>query len=443
MGESRSVLERRGEITLIDDVTATVESTAGVGEFRTTSPTQVTVGTSLSGNFLPLNGQVARIYAWRGTNTPSVADLQSTIDYATIPSGMVDANPRTGYVITVDGSDTDGLVGRGWPVATLPFALDDELGGVGVVSCPSCTNLVTLDLSLWSVVGTPAIETIADPLLGLRQGRAIASASGDGLRSPTIAFGGAATVYFTVAYYSPDGSATFHLENNSGTSVASATLPTAATPTITSFPLSWTGATSGNGKLRITSGSTGRAVYVSSAMYAGLVQPAARTIPIGTPGAICPSVLVSPTTLCNAEGELCADVALVTQGTATIVRAWNATNANDNRQLRLVAGALVGKHATGAGTNTDATATLTIDTAIRYQARLRWQRVGLRDGTASEWSSVRAEQGATVDTATGRTADWSPSATALQQVDIGHDDGSDVAAGAFARVRLRAREPRL
>ena len=130
---------------------------------------------------------------------------------------------------------------------------------------------------------------------------------------------------------------------------------------------------------------------------------------------------VAPTTLYNAEGELYADVALVTQGTATIARAWNTSNANDNHQLRLVSGDLVGKHATSAGTNTDATATLTLDTATRYQARLRWQVVGLRDGTSSEWTSVRGEQGATVDTATGRTATWTPSATALTRVDVGHD----------------------
>jgi len=282
------------------------------------------------------------------------------------------------------------------------------------------------------------------PILGLRQGRSISSASGDGLRSPTIAFGAAATVYFTVAYASPDGTATFHLEDNSGTSVASYTLQAAAVPIVVHFLLSWTGATAGNGKLRITSGSTGRAISVSSAMYAGLAQPARRTIPVGTPGAICPSVTISPGTLPNAEGELYADVALVTQGTATIARAWNGANTNDNRQLRLVTGNVVGKHSTGAGTNTDATISIAgIDTAIRYQARLRWQRVGLRDGTATEYTSARAEQGATVEAATGRTADWTPSATALQIVDLGHDDGSDVATGVIGRVRLRAREPRL
>jgi hypothetical protein len=190
--------------------------------------------------------------------------------------------------------------------------------------------------------------------------------------------------------------------------------------------------------------SSGRAVRCSSVMYSGFTEPMRRTFPIGTPGAVCPSVLVSPTGLYNAEGELYADVALATQGTATIARAWNATNGNDNRQLRLVGGNVVGKHSTGAGTNTDATISIAgIDTAIRYQARLRWQRVGLRDGTATEYTSARAEQGATVEAATGRTADWTPSTTALTRVDVGHDGGTDVVAGSIARIRLRAREPRL
>ena len=429
------------EVAVIDHTGATTASTAAIGEFRATTPGQATFGDGPS--FTAFGGQIARIWAWRGTSTPTTSEIASLFNYATNPTGVTDPYPRTGYVVTVDGSDADGLVGRGWPIGVAPHVLDEEIGtDLALVSCPACTNLVSPDFTAWTTVGG-VVETIADPLLGIRCGRAVASASGDGIRSPAYAFGAAATVYFQVAYSSPDGTATFVLEDNSGSTVASHTLAVAAIPTVTAFSLSWSGATAGNGKLRITSGSTGRAVRVSAVLYAGLVEPARRTFPIGTPGAICPSLTVAPTTLYNAEGELYADVALVTQGTATIARAWNVTNTNDNRQLRLVSGSLVGKHATGAGTNTDAIASLTLDTATRYQARLRWQRVGLRDGTASEYTSVRGEQGIVVDTATGRTADWTPSTTALQQVDIGHDDGSDVAAGAIARIRLRAREPRL
>jgi len=429
------------EVAVIDHTGATTASTAVIGEFRATTPGQATFGDGPS--FTAFGGQIARIWAWRGNSTPTTAEIASLFDYATNPTGVTDPYPRTGYVVTVDGSDADGLVGRGWPIGVAPHVLDEEIGtDLALVACPACTNLVSPDFTTWTTVGG-VVETIADPLLGIRCGRAVASASGDGIRSPAYAFGAAATVYFQVAYSSPDGTATFVLEDNSGSTVASHTLAVAATPTTTAFSLSWSGATAGNGKLRITSGSTGRAVRVSAVLYAGLVEPARRTFPIGTPGAICPSLTVAPTTLYNAEGELYADVALVTQGTATIARAWNVTNTNDNRQLRLVSGSLVGKHATGAGTNTDAIASLTLDTATRYQARLRWQRVGLRDGTASEYTSVRGEQGIVVDTATGRTADWTPSTTALQQVDIGHDDGSDVAAGSIARIRLRAREPRL
>lgn len=429
------------EVAVIDHTGATTASTAAIGEFRATTPGQATFGDGPS--FTAFGGQIARIWAWRGTSTPTTAEIASLFTYATNPTGVADPYPRTGYVVTVDGSDADGLVGRGWPIGVAPHVLDEEIGtDLALVACPACTNLVSPDFATWTTVGG-VVETIADPLIGIRCGRAVASASGDGIRSPTYAFGGAATAYFQVAYSSPDGTATFILEDNSGATVASHTLAVAATPTTTAFSLSWSGATAGNGKLRITSGSTGRAVRVSAVLYAGLVEPARRVFPIGTPGAVCPSVTVAPTTLYNAEGELYADVALVTQGTATIARVWNTSNANDNRQLRLVSGDLVGKHATSAASNTNATATLTLDTATRYQARLRWQVVGLRDGTASEWTSVRGEQGAVVDTATGRTATWTPSSTALTRVDVGHDGGTDVAAGSIARIRLRAREPRL
>ena len=429
------------EVAVIDHTGATTASTAAIGEFRATTPGQATFGNGPS--FTAFGGQIARIWAWRGSSTPTTSEIASLFTYATNPTDVTDPYPRTGYVVTVDGSDDDGLVARGWPIGVAPHVLDEEIGtDLALVSCPACTNLVTPDFTAWTTVGG-VVETIADPLLGIRCGRAVASASGDGIRSPVYAFGAAATVYFQVAYSSPDGTATLVLEDNSGATVASHTLAVAATPTTTTFSLSWSGATAGNGKLRITSGSTGRAVRVSAVLYAGLVEPPRRVFPIGAPGAVCPSLTVAPTTLYNAEGELYADVALVTQGTATIARAWNTSNANDNRQLRLVSGDLVGKHATSGGTNADATATLTLDTATRYQARLRWQVVGLRDGTASEWTSVRGEQGVVADVATGRTATWTPSTTALTRVDVGHDGGADVAAGAIARIRLRAREPRL
>ena len=54
--------------------------------------------------------------------------IASLFDYATNPTGVIDPYPRTGYVVTVDGSDADGLVGRGWPIGVAPHVLDEEIG---------------------------------------------------------------------------------------------------------------------------------------------------------------------------------------------------------------------------------------------------------------------------------------------------------------------------
>ena len=430
-----TLITERGTVGA-DDVSA-------AGEFRTPDPGQPSGG--ISANSSALNGQIARIWSWRGPATPSASTLSEIPTWTTDPvAGAVELTARAGAVATIDGSDANGLTLRTWPIGVAPYVLDDEIGDMALLSQPSVTNLSTWELGSWTTV-SGTVATAACPATGIREGRSIASASGGGLRSPTIALGGAGTIYVSLLYAAPDGNATLILEDNSGTTVDSVTLGSTSTTAIAETTLTWTGATSGNGKLRLTSGDAARTLAVSPAMCIGTAPTTPRAIPCpGTAGAVMPSLTIAPTDLWNHEGELFVDVVPVDTGSYTLARAWNGTNANDNRQIRVNAGAIEGKHATSAASNTSATISVpTIDTTVRYTSRLRWARCALVDGTSSEFTSVRAEQGATVDTATGRSSTWTPSATEVTRVDVGHDNGADVALAHFGRIRIRAREPRL
>ena len=431
-----SLITERG-LVASDDVSA-------AGEFRTPDPEQPSGGISASSS--ALNGQIARIWSWRGTATPTAATLSSLATPWTVDpvAGAAELSPRAGAFATVDGSDADGLMVRTWPKGVVPYVLSDEIGDMAIVAQAAATNLATWDLSSWSTV-SGTVARAACPVTGIHEGRTIASASGGGARSPTMALGAAGTIYVTICYVAPDGAGSLVLEDNSGSTVASVSIPQSDTATTLETSLAWSGATGGNGKIRVTSGDVARTLTLSPIAYVGTTATAPRVIPgPGSCGAVAPSITVAPTTLANHEGELLVDATCLDAGTFTLARLWNGSNANDNRQVRVNAGTVEGKHATSGASNTSATiAVPTLDLGARYTARLRWARCGLVDGNSSEYTSIRIDNGVDVDTATGRSSTWTASATEATQLDVGHDNGSDVATGHIARVRIRAREPRL
>lgn len=431
------------ELSVIDHDGVHTVSTSSVGEFRTAEADQATVGTG--SNFGAITGQIARIWAWRGTSTPAASALAGIFTYADNAAGIEDPHPRTGYVVTVDGEDATSQTVRGWPIGVAPYVLDEE-AGVALVSSPNVANLIDFDLSTWTPVGGSQSITV-DATTGMRNARGLLGTSSQGLRSPTLALGAAGTRHFRVIAWTPNNACQLVLEDNSGSTVATHTLAQLPDWHVHEFALSWTGATSGNARIRIAPSTTGSAgsMELSPVMLASssTVAPAPRVIPVNTAGTVCPAVAVSPTVQANSEGELLATGAMYAAG--TIARAWNGSDDHDARAIAFTGGGDVeAPHFDGAGSSDTATVTpSSIDTATAYTARLRWSRGGLRDGVSSEFTSLRLEQGAVVEVDTGRSATWTPGTVAPTRIDIGHDDGADVAAAAISRVRLRVREPRL
>lgn len=430
-----------GTLTVIDQSGATSGGAGAVGQIRTTTPTRATIGTTASYN--EFSGQIARVWAWRGSGTPTTAEIASLFTYATNATGIADPYPRAGAIATICGSDADGPLLRGWPVGVAPYATREELSGEALISVPAVTNLAVTDFASWSTVGSAVVATVADPFSGMRSARSIESASGDGIRSPAMALGGAATLYAKICYVAPDGAATVVLEDNSGATVASQSLAQTAVPLVSEFTMAWSGATSGVGRLRITSANAARTLTVSSVHYLGAANPGPGVFPFGAAGAACPSITIAPSTLYNAEGELLVEADLNNVADGIVARAWNASNSNDERRIELVGGSVSSSHGTGAGSLDTATVSGGYDMAALLTARLRWARTGLRDGVASEYSVARVEQGGSVYLESGRAATWTPSTTEVTRLDLGHDDGADAVPIAFGRVRVRAREPRL
>lgn len=429
--------------TLIDASGSTTIDTSALGEWATPAGTQAAAGTGGDGDFV---GQIARIYAWRGSVTPTASELAAAIQYATNPTNVAEPTARTGIVASVVGSDTEGHALALWPIERVPF-VDDEEAGPGLLAMPAGGNLAVSTWSGWATVAGTVTDGLADAT-GMRIGCSVAGTSSQGRRSGALSLGSAGTRTIAVVYRAPNGAASVVVEDNAGTAVATQTLPQSSTWTVHTFAVSWSGATSGVGRLRLCGSSTGtaRTAYYSPIVYAAgsTTPPHPRAIPLGAVGAVAPRLTASTlTSRYNVDGELL--VSGVAHSVGTLARVWNGSTTGDEREVRYSSGGYVdGRHADSAGSaNTASLSPVSVDTSTAYTARLRWARVGLADGVASTYSAIRAEQGSIAETEQGRTSTWTPGSGALDRVDLGHSAGNNVAAATITRVRLRAREPRL
>ncbi len=129
----------------------------------------------------------------------------------------------------------------------------------------------------------------------------------------------------------------------------------------------------------------------------------------------------------------------------TFVDIVNGTNSNDRRTLRYDPTGghdIILDHYTGAASNTSATQNnATIDADLPYLARGRWNVAILPDfATPTGYSAIRVEQSPAVGETNGRTVVWTPSATVLDVLRLGHDGSTSIMSGGIFRLRLSARE---
>lgn len=373
------------------------------------------------------------------------------LDVAELPRGFGRAPiGRTGAIACVIGSDANGVLISTFGPRRIAVGYDGDSVLRGLVAQPAMVNLApsTFDSGAWAALGATITNAAVIGPDGYKTAALISGTNVQGYLLSPLTLGAAGTIYVqAILWAAAAHSVRLEIQDANGATVA--TVDRAVTTTRQPYALSftWSGATAGIGRLLVCGSNTGSAqtAYLSPLVYVGATRSWPGVIPIGSPGATVPTLDVSALVeRVNREGELTVDLHASDVGTRSLATLRNATNANDKRELRLATGPVVGDHATGSGVSESATiAVPTIDTSERWTAKLRWQRAGLVDGVASSFSSVRAEQGASVNTATGRSATWTASTVPVSKLDVGHDDGADVATGIVFGVTVKTREPRL
>jgi hypothetical protein len=444
-----------GDFTTVDD--AEILPEGAPGEFRATVPGRFRLMRSTDDNAedmlgLALPGQLVRAYLWRQAVDP--ADLQSVIRYATHRSewGTVTSTARSEPIACVVGTDSSGVLVETFGPDHVVQALHQATGRLGLVAMPAITNLAPCAVGTgdWDVLGGAATLAAATDPAGYQRAVEIVGDVGGGYRLSNLNLGSAGVRHLAwLARGDMAHDARIDLMPDGGATPV-ATLDYAVTTSWQLFTWSptWDGSGGGVGRVvfRGSDDGTSRTIYLCPVMLItdDATKPTPGVIPIGSPGAVCPTITVAPGSQLNREGELEVELVNVDQD-GTIANLHNGTNDNDRRTItwnQEAASDIESAHHNASGTS-DTGAELvdtTIDEAQPYKVRLRWNRAGLVDGIASAWTALRAEQGATIEQDGGRAATFTASTTAVDVLDLGHAGGASVLSGLIFNATLRTRE---
>lgn len=389
-------------------------------------------------------GQVARCYLWQGSATPTAAALAGCITTHARPSAWGALSyTRAAPVACVTGSDATGVLVETFGPARVATA---KLGAArGLAAVPDVTSLVGATWSGWASAGGTITDAAATDPRGLLVACAIVGTSTQG-RYVSVDLGTSGETYYVRLLLRSTGAHAVRvaLDSSGGTVVDSEAVSVTSTWAAYTVALSWDGA--GTGRLRIAGSNTGTAgtVYISPLICLATTAPgeawalstttSAQTTITGDTSALSTRLI--------SEGEIEASV-LRSAGYAdgTIARLHNGANGNDERQIRwLSSSETVGAHATGAASvSSTAIDASSVAEASPSTIRLRWCRAGLADGVSSEYVAIRHAD----NLGSVRTATWTGGTTALDVLDLGHDDGSGTFAGLIGAVTVRAREAKL
>lgn len=356
---------------------------------------------------------------------------------------------RTGAIACVIGTDANGVLVGIFGPDRIAIGYDSTDAERALVVLPALVNLApcTFDSGAWNASGGTVTDEDEVGPDGYQTAALISGTNTEGYLLGPLTLGAAATLTVR-GFVRADVAHTARalLKNNSGSTIDTEDIGVGTTWTAFSIGLVWDGSTSGVGSI-LFSGSNGagaQAIHLSPLIYVGTVSGREGVIPIGSPGATVPSLSgLALTERINREGELQIDLH-AGDNDATVGTLWNGANGNDKREIRIEGGRVYGDHADGSATVESAEISVfSVDITLRWQAKLRWQRAALADNTTNQYTSVRAEDGSSADSATGRSATWTASTAPATRLDVGHDGGADVVAGLVFGVSVKAREPRL
>ena len=435
-------------LTLVDAAGSVTSSTATMGEISSTTPGRFRIlwaGMAPGGEPVTLKGQVLRVYIWKSALTPT--EVTDVLRYkASDPTGLVTQDSRTGSIACVTGEDADGVVVETFGPGRTAIGYDAASDRHGLVTMPDAENRLVTQLVAVTNTGTVTNDAATDPS-GFRRAHLV---SGDDTDGRTYEFDAGLAGPLYVTWFAR--AATAHnmkvwLLAEDNTEIDSSAFSLTTAWQALSWSTTWDDSVSTVARLRFSASDDGttREVYLSPLISATTVPTFPGTVPVDLPGPTAPRIDASVlTTQVNREGELAVEVVKASQQDATIAELSNGTNDNDRRTLRFAYGSptstISSDHCNATGSaDTSAQKASAIVVSDPFTSILRWNQAATFDGSAV-FSQLRIEQGATVETDTGRGATFTASTTAVDQLDLGHEDGANVMAGLVLSARVTTRE---
>jgi hypothetical protein len=443
----------------VDGVATVTTATAGMGEIYLSELIGFGIGANCGQP--AADCKIPNVWLWKGTAL-SAAQFNLLYTLEADPTGVV-TYTRTGRAACVVGNDANAapLVGT-YAAAQRAYAYSSVAGGPCFTTQRTVTNLAKScnieNGTYWVSEGSPT--TVArnglDPEGGKRS--YLISGSNTTSRSLTnITVSGVGSDVFVMWFAKGNVAHNARLELTNSSDVSKATFDYAVTTNWQLFTKRFAGnwdASTATCKLKFRPSNDGTSrtielcglVFVHQADWQPILIPYSEN---GTPGVIGDTYgqVVAPaafTAQLNSEGEI--TVIATSSETSpsgtnknTLAVVWNNVNSNDKRDLYL---ATTDKetfdHYDNAAASTAAAQAVASDWATLRTVRARWQRKALLD-QATFFSDVGdGSTGAAM--AVGRAAAWTPSTTAPNRLDIGHDTAGDVGTFYFKSVTVTARE---
>lgn len=430
-------------LQLVDAAGLDDASTAAIGELGGDAG-KFRIGWASENEPASFDGQILRVYIWREALDP--ADIDAILTYKNHdPSELITTDSRTGSIAVVTGSDSAGVLVETFGPGRTAIGYDATSDRYGLVVMPDMPNL--LDGATITTAGTVALAAAADPA-GFVQAIRISGDNAEGRRYEFDAGTAGVRHVQWMARAATAHNAIVDLFDAVDGSLDATTYAVTTEWQVFTWACTWDDAVSTTARLwfRGSHDGTDREIYLSPVISFTEAEPWPGHFPIGDPGPTAPRLDVSALTVqVNGEGEVDVEAAILNRD-ATVAELSNGTNDNDRRTIRWNAAGtptIDTDHCDSGGvanTSAQIADASTMDPELPLTYRLRWNRAGVRDATTT-YTSVRAEQeGETTLTDSGRGASWTASATPVDQLDVGHEDGASVAGGLVFGVTVRARE---
>lgn len=439
-------------LRIIDEDGSQFTSTAaGLGEIDEPGLTRFRIGRASSSQ-TPIKGQIARVYMWNSVVT--AVDINSMWNHGEDPTDEIDSYTSvTTPVLTVYGTDDDGIVATRWGVDQI--ALAQSGGEWGLLTHPQFTNHAKswdhTNTTYWASGGTVTVTTNdeIDPE-GYLKATKIVGANAGYFQLKALDLGNTDDLHVRWMIKG-NAAANARVELVTSAGVVKETHDFAVTTSWAEYSHTFTtwDATDTDARLRFYASDTGssRTIWLARPIVVAKAADTAMPFcyPVPTTGATITAaarlIRITDTldTQFNHEGEvhlvgMCPEASpIYTSG--VFVNVHNGTNDNDRRTLAINTTGTQWEftHYTGAGSGN----TSEINEGFSgFDVRGRWNRAGLLEAS-SAFAGVYNASAQDYD----RAATWTAGTVALDEIDVGSDGtGATAVHALITSLTLRSRE---